>query len=104
MTNRKWNKEFREWQRTFYQSKQWKQTREQIRNNKKMRCDNCHKLIKGKSIVDHIKEITPENKEDYNIILNINNLQLLCLKCHNSKTFAEPVNFDLDKRKDINLF
>ena len=74
----------------------------------------CHRLITGKSIVDHIVEITPFNKDDKDITLNEDNLQLLCVECHNTKTFggytgrrerkSSGLDFDLKKRGDIDLF
>lgn len=100
----KWNKDFRAWQGKFYNSKEWKRLRNEVRIEKGMRCDMCGKIIRGKSIVDHIEEITPFNKNDTSITLNKNNLQLLCLDCHNKKTFEYIPDFDLKKRKDVNLF
>lgn len=101
----KWNKDFRAWQIKFYNSKDWKEKRKHIRYNRGMVCEMCHKLIKGRSIVDHIVEITPYNKHDINIILNDDNLQLLCFNCHNKKTFGDKeIDFELREREDINLF
>ncbi|MDR0918710.1 MAG: HNH endonuclease [Oscillospiraceae bacterium] len=68
-----------------------------------MRCNACGKLIRGKSIVDHIIPITPENNDDPDITLNWDNLQLLCLHCHNEKTFQTKFNFDLTRRADVNI-
>lgn len=102
--NPKHSPEFRKWQQKFYNSKEWKLLRDEVRNEKRMRCDDCHKLIKGKSICDHIEEITDENKWNSRITLNKDNLQLLCLECHNTKTFAEKTIFDVQERRDVNLF
>jgi hypothetical protein len=54
-------------------------------------------------IVDHIEELTPANITDPNIALNHDNLQYLCLDCHNSKTFGaglpteKGLRFDFDR-------
>lgn len=101
---RKWGKEFRAWQQKFYRSKDWIKLRNHVRNTNGMRCNKCGKLIKGKSIVDHIEEVTPDNKNDTSITLNESNLQLLCLACHNSKTFAHQIDYELKNRNDVNLF
>ena len=101
---RYFSEDFRKWQHKFYNSKQWKELRSDIRKRKRMRCDKCGKLIRGKSICDHVIEITPENQNDVNVILNPDNLQLLCFDCHNSKTFGAKINFGIEKRKDVNLF
>ena len=108
----KWNDEFIQWQQRFYNSAKWIKLRNEVREEREMRCAMCGRLIRGRPIVDHIKEITPDNKEDESITLNKGNLQLLCLDCHNVKTFKgrlryytiEEDDFDLKKRKDINLF
>ncbi len=44
-------------------------------------CERCGGLAK---IVHHKKHITPMNINDFNITLNWDNLQALCLECHNS--------------------
>lgn len=100
---------FRLWVQRFYNSKDWKALRQKIRNKNKMRCSFCKLLITGKSICDHIVEINPNNYKDINITMNENNLRLLCLPCHNKRTFKgiakqKPIDFDLKKRKSINLF
>ena len=95
--------EFRKWQRKFYRSREWETMRDMVRQESKMRCRMCGKLIRGKSIVDHIKAITPQNKNDLKVTLSIDNLQLLCLECHNAKHAKNKFDFELEKRKDINL-
>nr|WP_243865432.1 HNH endonuclease signature motif containing protein [Paenibacillus lupini] len=50
-------------------------------------CEECtrqHRIEAGKE-VDHIIELTDENKHDWNIAYNPDNLQLLCSTCHNIK-------------------
>lgn len=85
---------FRQWQTKFYNSKEWISLRDEVRLEKRMRSDHSGKLILGKSIVDHIIEITPDNYMDENITLNKNNLQLLSIEEHNRKTFAESLDYD----------
>lgn len=94
---------FRAWQIKFYNSKPWRTLRNKIRKAKRMRCDMCGRLIHGKSIVDHIIEIDETNYQDESITLNEENCQLLCLECHNTKTFQSKINLNLDNR-NINLF
>lgn len=73
----------------FYESKKWRETRDQIRIRDKMTCRHCGQPIIGRSVVDHKIELTLENVHDWNIAYNPENLQLLCLRCHNIKTFAK---------------
>ncbi|WP_412760916.1 HNH endonuclease [Paenibacillus validus] len=42
------------------------------------------RIKKGKD-VDHIIELTDDNKHDWNIAYNPDNLQYLCTDCHNHK-------------------
>jgi 5-methylcytosine-specific restriction endonuclease McrA len=100
---------FRKWAMKFYKSDEWMKVRQIVRDDRRMHCDICHKLIKGKSICDHIIELSPDNYTDPDITLNVDNLRLLCLECHNTRTFkgvfrSDPVDFDLSTRKNINLF
>ena len=94
---------FRAWQIKFYNSKPWRTLRNKIRQAKRMRCDMCGRLIHGKSIVDHVIEIDEINYQDDSITLNEENCQLLCLECHNTKTFQKKINLNLNNR-NINLF
>ena len=94
---------FRTWQIKFYNSKPWITLRNRIRSTKRMRCDMCGRLIHSKSIVDHIIEIDETNYQDESITLNEDNLQLLCLECHNTKTCQSKINLNLENR-NINLF
>lgn len=71
----------------FYSTKKWIETRDMIKKRDKMICQSCHQPIFGRYIVDHIKPITVDNMNDWNIAYNPDNLQLLCQDCHNKKTF-----------------
>lgn len=111
--------DFRIWQQKFYKSKKWRDLRSKKMEANKLQyndiichCDKCKSRIRkngndrrGYTFVDHIIEINENNKNNNNVILNINNLQVLCHSCHNSKTFGKvDYDFDLKKREDINLF
>lgn len=75
----------------FYNSKHWITCRQSFRSKRVAidggMCQDC----KGNLgyIVDHIVELTPLNIDDVNITLNHENLQYLCLECHNTKTFQK---------------
>lgn len=85
-----------------------------------MICQSCGQPIKGTimklqdgrkftryGIVDHIIELTDENVHDTDVSLNNSNLELLCLECHNSKTFGNKYVkngvFQFDKRNEVNI-
>lgn len=75
----------------FYNSKMWKNCRASYISKVHGLCEHC--LAKERYepgyIVDHIIEITPENINDSYITLSHDNLQYLCLQCHNTKTFGK---------------
>lgn len=72
------------WAIPFYTSTAWKKFRQAILAHRGGRCARCGKLIKDESkmIVHHIKELTPENISDPSIVLNPDNVELLCKECH----------------------
>jgi len=100
----RYNAEFERWQRKFYGSKEWERLRNEVRARACMRCEMCGRLIRGRSIVDHITEITPANFEDEAVTLDVGNLQLLCLECHNVKHYGARLDYGMEKRSDVNLF
>ena len=74
---------------SFYSSKKWLKLRDEIRIRDAMTCQNCLQPILGRSIVDHIEDVNVLNKDNWEIAYNPANLQLLCQKCHNAKTFKK---------------
>ena len=80
----------KEWAKWFYKSKAWRKCRAlfiafRISIDGGM-CQHCKEALGY--IVDHIEELTPENINDPYITLSHDNLQYLCLPCHNRKTFG----------------
>ena len=74
----------------FYNSKVWRECRESYISKVHGLCEHCLKEEKHMPgyIVDHIEEITLDNINNPDITLNHDNLQYLCLPCHNKKTFG----------------
>jgi 5-methylcytosine-specific restriction enzyme A len=87
----------RQQKRKFYDSPDWKQRREEVRKRDNYECQECKRLgkvfidtyeysVKAKRkkiklVVDHIKEL-----EDHpELALDTDNLETLCVKCHNLK-------------------
>jgi len=87
----------REQKRKFYDSKEWKQLREFIKQRDNYECQECKrkgyvtvdtneyseraKRKKIALVVDHIKPL-----EDYpELALDPDNLETLCVRCHNKK-------------------
>lgn len=85
----------------FYKSKAWKQAKNEVWYKQSLLCNRCHRPVyvdgissyipkekRLKGIVHHKEYITDENINDENITLNINNLEGLCIDCHNNEHFA----------------
>lgn len=70
----------KEFAKPFYNSKKWLKIRKQKINMELGLCEICKH---PGYIVHHKIHITPENVNDPNITINPNNLQYLCLQCHN---------------------
>ena len=66
--------------KSFYSSKQWKNIRQVVLNRDFYICQICGKL--NSKTVHHIIEITPVNIDNPNITLNPDNLVTLCERCH----------------------
>ena len=83
----------------FYDSKAWQSCREYYIQTRVMidggLCEACGERLGH--IVDHIEELDDSKIQDPMIALNHDNLQYLCLDCHNAKTFnrhSRAVRFD----------
>lgn len=70
----------------IYHTQRWRKLRRYKYGREHGICEQCGE---PGDIVDHIEEITPDNVNDPNITFNIKNLMLLCLSCHNKKTFKK---------------
>lgn len=83
---------------SFYNSKQWIKCRNAFMRSKFYICERCEGAA---YIVHHKNHITPENINDPDITLNWDNLQALCLNCHNAVhanggACADGVSFDIN--------
>lgn len=79
--------QLKEYAKKFYKSKAWKRARKQVIAETDGLCERCRAkgLDEPGYIAHHKKHITPENINDKNITLNINNLEYVCKKCHNKE-------------------
>lgn len=71
-------------QRSFYNSRAWKDTRTRYKQSVGGLCERC--LAKGiytpADVVHHKTPINDKNVHDLSISLGWDNLQALCTKCH----------------------
>lgn len=68
----------------LYDSKQWKLTREAYLDSVDWHCERCGDAA---YIVHHVKHIDITNIDDPTVTLNHNNLEALCISCHNKEHF-----------------
>lgn len=85
----------KEYAKSFYESLSWKKCRKGFMQSKHYICERCG----GSAYIAHHKvHITPGNINNLNIILNWDNLQALCLDCHNvvhgNSSTVNGVSFD----------
>ncbi len=68
----------------FYKSQAWKDCRAAYVKSVGGLCEICLSkgLYRPGVIVHHIVHITPDNIKDPDVVLNWNNLQLVCRDCH----------------------
>ncbi|MEK5524131.1 HNH endonuclease [Heyndrickxia sp. FSL W8-0423] len=101
----------REQKRKFYDGKAWKQLREEVKQRDHYECQECKrqgrvtidtneysesaKRKKIQLVVDHIKEL-----EDHpELALDMENLETLCVNCHNKK-HGRYVDYSLWRKKN----
>lgn len=95
----------KEYAKKFYKSKAWQKCRASFIGTRVNidggMCQHCNQRLGY--IVDHVVEITPDNIDNPEITLNHDNLQFVCLSCHNTKHFGngkgvirEGLSFDKD--------
>ena len=68
-------------QEQFYNSKAWRRLSRVFLLSTSYICEICGKPAE---IAHHKRHITPQNVTDPEITLNIENLQAVCVECHNT--------------------
>lgn len=101
----------------FYQTKAWKSVRKNIWLKQSCLCNRCHRAVyvngisdfipkekRLKGIVHHKKYLTNDNFNDINVALNEDNLEGICINCHNKEHFDKgTTRYDVMFDKDGNL-
>ena len=101
---------------SLYKSKLWKKTRILYAMSKNCMCEKCGKPIymtgtmeylpkdkRKKGIVHHKIILNDNNYTDDNVAYNWDNLELLCIDCHNMIHSSSPTRDDIifDENGDI---
>ena len=68
----------------FYSGKAWQSCRNEYAKRKNFLCENCLRrgIYRPGEIVHHKIEVTPLNIDKPEIVLNFQNLELVCRICH----------------------
>ena len=82
--------------RSYYKSNSWKKTQAAYMISQHYICERCGNAA---YLVHHRKYISPHNISDLAITLDWDNLEALCMECHNSehgngRSCAEGLEFD----------
>ena len=72
----------------LYKSRAWLKCRAAYLASKFYVCERCGRPA---TIVHHKRYVTPENVSDPSVTLNPENLEALCLDCHNAEHFGTGV-------------
>lgn len=76
----------KDFSKKFYSSKEWKECREAFYVYKHGLCERCGK---PGDIVHHKILLTPQNINNPEVTLNWDNLELLCIDCHNKEHISK---------------
>ena len=82
----------------FYSSRAWKKCREAYKKQQGYLCERCAAkgLYTPGVIVHHRTRVSPETIDDPEVLLNFDNLELLCRECHE----AEHKNDRIKKKEN----
>ncbi len=78
----------KEFAKNFYNSKVWKDTQKLYKSSKHGICERCGRTHKT-MIVHHKIHLNSRNINNPEITLNFDNLELLCIDCHNQEHFKK---------------
>ena len=89
---------------SFYKTKRWKQTRKMYALSKFCICERCGNPVycdgiteyidkehRIKGIVHHKEYLNESNYTNENIAYGFDNLELLCIDCHNQEHFDKGI-------------
>lgn len=90
---------------SFYHSAAWLKCREAYIKSVGGLCERC--LSKGiyepGYIVHHKEYINADNLTDPEILLNFDNLEYLCLNCHNKEHFKSQKRYSIDENGKVEI-
>ena len=89
----------KEYAKGFYSSNEWKACRAAYKKSVGGLCERCLKkgLIVAGEIVHHKNYINPDNVNDPEVLMNFDNLELLCRDCHAQEHLGRNKRYKLDE-------
>lgn len=88
----------------LYNSAKWEKVRK-MKLGLNPFCERCQAkgLYNSAYIVHHKEYITEENYQDGDVFFNLDNLESLCIKCHNQEHFKDKdkKEYSFDENGDI---
>ncbi|MET4560765.1 5-methylcytosine-specific restriction protein A [Lysinibacillus parviboronicapiens] len=99
--NKRYDEEERDPEVTkFYNSAAWKKARKLALLRDRYLCQNCfsQKRFQNAELVHHIKEV----KDEWDLRLELSNLECLCHRCHNQK-HNRHANYRKRKKKKMRI-
>lgn len=88
----------KEYAKSFYKSKAWRNVSKLYMNSKSYVCERCGGVG---AICHHKKYITPYNINNPDITLNLDNLECLCQECHNKEHMLKRSRVVFDEAGNI---
>ena len=86
-------------QRAFYHSKAWQRCRTEYISKVGGLCERCYArgVVRPGYIVHHKEYIDLSNINDPSVLLNHDNLEYLCMDCHNAEHFKSTKRYKVDE-------
>ena len=77
----------------FYHTAAWLKCRDAYAASVGNLCERCaaRGIVKAGDIVHHRTHLAPDNINDPSVLLSFDNLELLCLDCHNQEHYKEKI-------------
>lgn len=82
----------------FYSSSAWQKQRKYKMQQENYRCNRCDGVAED---VHHKITLTEHNVNDYEVSLNLDNLECLCRRCHNKETHGKKDEYMFDNDGDL---
>lgn len=85
-----------------YHSTRWQKLRK-LKKIVSPFCEECEKrgIIKPAYIVHHKEWINEQNYQDNNVFFNLENLESVCLECHNKIHAEQDTEYYFDEKGDL---